>query len=161
MARSAFLSRVSLSAPWSGNRLTPMLQVRLSTWPWTWNSPRSTRLNRSTAAAAREVGPGLINANINSSPPAFATVSWARVCLHKRSPTCFSSKMPTRVPRGVINVFEVTRMEPQYGHPFLAAASIGQRLGQPVFEKHPIGQAGQVIVIGQEVDARLGRLEIG
>src|ERR1017187_7854832 len=44
-------------------------------------------------------------------------------------------KVADRVSERVINGLKVIQIEPQYGDPFAAPASIGQPLGQPVFEK--------------------------
>ena len=65
------------------------------------------------------------------------------------------------VTQRVIDVLESVQIEKQHRQLFTLPPCAGQSTLQPIHEERPVGQAGQGIVIGQEVDLRLGCLPVG
>ena len=61
----------------------------------------------------------------------------------------------------VVDALEAVEVDKHHGHLAMLAPRRRQRLLQAVEKQHPVGQVGQVIVLGQMTGARLGLLALG
>ena len=57
----------------------------------------------------------------------------------------------------VVDVLEVIEVEEQQGHFLVVPVGAGQHAGQMLQQKRPVGQAGQNVVVHQEVSPLLAR----
>ena len=62
---------------------------------------------------------------------------------------------------GIVDIFEAVQVEIDHRQSLLLATGTGEGLFQPGQAQDPVGQAGQLVMEGQEFDARLGLLLFG
>src|ERR1035438_9685416 len=138
IAASAFLIRVSPSAPCSGNMLTPMLQLTLRECPWTKNPAVITAMSRSAATAAPATSFKPVNTTRNSSPPDPSHGVLFPYPLLKALCNFLQEKVADRVPERVVNDFEAVEVEEQERDSALLPTSTCECLSQSILKKPAI-----------------------
>ena len=66
--------------------------------------------------------------------------------------------VPDGMAEGIVDGLETVQVDEQHPHLMPLPGGGGNGHGEPVLQQHAVGQAGERIVLGQELDAVLGRL---